>query len=185
MVELVPAKTVSCFFFIKICGAGRGAKLPPCEIIDRLASFGIAYENLLRLSPIFSRCDWNDAVGLSHACDRRASSPRSLIWALGHSHVMSIPEGFRGYQCAEYFEDFARGVWSESEQMWLIVSAGDVVEREDFLVIGRAGVDGIEFGYRRDAVGIWAHYPIEGDFRHVAPSVRALVEGWLVGNIRV
>lgn len=102
---------------------------------------------------------------------------------------MEIPERFSDYRCADYFasERFARGVWSESEQMWLVVSADDVVEdsKREFLVVGRPGVDGIEFGYRRGHDGIWAHYPIGNDFTLVAPSVSALVEGWLGGSIKV
>lgn len=97
---------------------------------------------------------------------------------------MDIPVQFKGYQCAEYFDQFSHGVWSESEQMWLIIPADDVVDRGGFLVIGRAGVDGIEFGYRREAEGIWAH-PVDSDFKHVASSVGALVQGWLGGAIRV
>jgi len=102
---------------------------------------------------------------------------------------MEIPERFTGYGCSDYFasEKFTRGVWSDSEQMWLIVAADEVVEQpeREFLVVGRPGVDGIEFGYRRGHDGIWAHYPIDRDFRLVAPSVSALVEGWLNGSITV
>jgi hypothetical protein len=80
---------------------------------------------------------------------------------------MEIPERFNDYRCSDYFasEQFTRGVWSESEQLWLIASADEVVEdpSREFLIIGRPGVDGIKFGYRRDQDGLWAHYPI-GDF---------------------
>jgi len=77
--------------------------------------------------------------------------------------------------------------WSESEQLWLIVSADQVVEHpeREFLVVGGPGVDGIEFGYRHGYNGIWAHYRIQDDFRLVAPSVSALVEGWFGGSITV
>ena len=102
---------------------------------------------------------------------------------------MKIPERFSDYRCADYFasERFTRGVWSEFEQLWLVVSSDEVVEHpeREFLVVGRPGVDGIEFGYRRGHDGIWAHYPIEDDFTFVAPSVSALVEGWLGGSIKV
>ena len=100
---------------------------------------------------------------------------------------MEIPERYNSYRCSDYFASFTQGVWSGREQMWLIVSADDVVEQpeRDYLVVGKAGVDGVEFGYRREHDGIWAHYPIGNDFRFVAPSVSALVEGWLGGSIRV
>ena len=104
-------------------------------------------------------------------------------------YAHEIPEQFKGYRCSDYFasERFRSGVWSESEQLWLIISADEVVERPErgFLVVGRPGVDGIEFGYRRGHNGIWAYYPIDDDFRYVAPTVSTLVEGWLGGSITV
>lgn len=100
-----------------------------------------------------------------------------------------IPERFHGYRCQDYFASkrFTQGVWSELEQMWLIISADEVVEQpeREFLVVGRAGVDGIEFGYRRGRDGLWAHYLIEDDFKLVAPNVGELVEGWFGGTIAV
>jgi hypothetical protein len=52
----------------------RSARVLPCEIMDRLTSSGIAYdENLLRLPAIFSRCRWDDAMGNSRACCRARS----------------------------------------------------------------------------------------------------------------
>ncbi len=102
---------------------------------------------------------------------------------------MNIPEHFFDYRCGDYFssENFTRGVWSESEQLHLIVSADAVTERPDleFLVVGRPGVDGIEFGYRKGYDGIWAYYPIRGGFSNVASNVSALIEGWLAGSIKV
>ena len=100
---------------------------------------------------------------------------------------MAIPERFSEYRCSEYFASFTQGVWSEEEQMWLIVRADEVCERpeSEFLVVGRAGVDGIEFGYRRGQDGLWAHHPIDNDFTHVAPTVQALVDNWLAGRIAV
>lgn len=102
---------------------------------------------------------------------------------------MAIPEHFRDYKCSEYFgsEQFTRGVWSDSEQLRLIVAADEVAERPDleFLVVGRPGVDGIEFGYRKNHDGIWAYYPISREFSKVASSVNDLVEGWFAGRIKV
>ena len=102
---------------------------------------------------------------------------------------MDIPEHFREYRCSDYFdsEQFTSGVWSESEQLRLIIAASEVIERPelDFLVVGRPGVDGIGFGYRKRKDGIWAYYPISGEFLPVAPGVSTLVEGWLAGSIKV
>ena len=102
---------------------------------------------------------------------------------------MNIPARFSNYRCSDYFESdtFTRGVWSESEQLWLVVSAEEIMDRKEheFLVIGRPGVDGIEFGYRRDHDGIWAYHPIDNNFTLGAPSVGALVDGWFAGSIGV
>jgi hypothetical protein len=102
---------------------------------------------------------------------------------------MQTPEQFTDYRCSDYFASarFRRGVWSESEQLWLIVPAGEVTEcpQRHFLIIGSPGVDGIQFGYRSGHDGIWAHYPIEDDFVLLAPDVSTLIEGWLDGTIKV
>jgi len=110
-------------------------------------------------------------------------------WALGTTMYMEIPAAFRDYRCGDYFasERFVRGVWSEREQLDLIVAADKVAEQPDlsFLVVGRPGVDGIKFGYRKGQDGIWAYYPIGQEFMLVAPSVSILVDGWLSGSIKV
>lgn len=102
---------------------------------------------------------------------------------------MPTPQRFNDYRCSDYFDSdqFTRGIWSEREQLWIVDSADRVTEdpEREFLIIGRPGVDGIEFGYRRGKDGIWAHYPIENAFRFVAPSVSALVEGWHSHSIRL
>ena len=102
---------------------------------------------------------------------------------------MTIPEHFRDYRCGDYYgsEQFTRGVWSESERLHLIVAADEVSELPDleFLVVGRPGVDGIEFGYRKNHDGIWSYYPISREFSQVASSVSGLVEGWFAGSIKV
>jgi hypothetical protein len=102
---------------------------------------------------------------------------------------MEVPARFRSYPCADYFgsQALAQGVWSETEQLWLIVSAREVAERveDGFLVIGQPGVDGIEFGYRRDRDGVWAYYPMEARYELLAPDTQALVDGWFSGTIKV
>ena len=102
---------------------------------------------------------------------------------------MNVPKHFHDYRCSDYFDSdrFTLGVWCEAAQLWVIVPADEVAEDPEraLLVIGRPGVDGIEFGYRHGHEGIWAHYPIEDEFRFVAPNVSALVEGWFSGSIKV
>jgi hypothetical protein len=69
----------------------------------------------------------------------------------------------------------------------VIVPAADVEEREPSgsLVVGRPGVDAIEFGYRKGLRGLWAYYPIDQEFVLMAPTVTELVEGWLSGRLSV
>jgi hypothetical protein len=55
----------------------------------------------------------------------------------------------------------------------------------DFLIVGRPGVDGIEWGYRRGYVGTWAHYPVARDFRLLADSISALRDGYTSGRVKV
>jgi hypothetical protein len=102
---------------------------------------------------------------------------------------MEIPHRFKAYPCEEYFqsEQFVNGVFDSHGLIWFLVSASDVTEKPelDFLVIGRPGADGIEFGFRKDGQGIWAYYPIEQKFVHVAPNLAALIDGWLSGQIKV
>jgi hypothetical protein len=99
------------------------------------------------------------------------------------------PEQFKGNACADYFDSvaFPEGIWSERDQLWLILPSAEVFERsgEKFLVIGRPGVDGIEFGYRRELDGVWAYYPFTREFLKLAPNVKSLVEGWNGGTITV
>lgn len=102
---------------------------------------------------------------------------------------MPIPKIYRAYPCQEYFTsgDYRKGVWSEPEQLWIIVSEQNVTENHeiDFLMIGRPGVDGIEFGYRKHQKGIWAYYPIENEFRFLAQDIEGLLDGWQQGKIVV
>ena len=102
---------------------------------------------------------------------------------------MDIPERYQDYECGDYFgfERYLRGIWSESEQLEFIVSAEKVLEHPEiqFLVVGRPGVDGIEFGYRKGQHGIWAFYPISREFSLVAPNLDALLDGWRSGSIRI
>jgi hypothetical protein len=102
---------------------------------------------------------------------------------------MDIPSHLLEYRCAEYFESkaCADGVWDENSYLWVIVASEEIAVRPDleFLVIGRPGCDGIEFGYRKGLDGIWAYYPIARQFSLIAPSLSALIDGWLSGELTV
>ena len=45
--------------------------------------------------------------------------------------------------------------------------------------------DGINWGYRRGNSGLWAWYPIDAEFRYLAPTTEALLDGWFSGSINM
>ena len=95
----------------------------------------------------------------------------------------------RAYPCGDYLtsECAASGVWDERAQLWLIVPLSDVEEliAERFLVVGRPGVDGIAFGYRRERPGFWAYHPVAGEYQLLAASMAEFLDGWRSGTITV
>ena len=68
-------------------------------------------------------------------------------------------------EAAVYFRFFAEGRRDQTAGLAYIYRAVDARQSSDSerLYIGRAGVDGVEFVYRRGSPGIWAYYPLEGD----------------------
>ena len=100
-----------------------------------------------------------------------------------------IPERYQPYACADYFESerFTRGFYDETAQQQTFYPAAELVEHPvlDFLAVGRPGVDGIEWGYRRNEAGLWAYYPITDEFEYLASTVAELFEGWYAGRITV
>lgn len=99
-----------------------------------------------------------------------------------------VPARWREFHCGDYFTSALsmHGYWDEAGQYWYIWPAERVYEDTElqFLVIGGAGVDGIDWGYRRGQPGVWA-YPIDGEFVWLAPTAQALLQGWLTGTITV
>ena len=102
---------------------------------------------------------------------------------------MTAPADWSHYRCDDYFNsDLPRcGWWDEASQCQYIEPVRHLVEREEkrFLVIGRPGVDGIEWGYRSGLEGVWAYYPIDDAFVWLAPSAADLREGYASGRITV
>jgi hypothetical protein len=102
---------------------------------------------------------------------------------------MDIPAKWRVYECDDYFASSLAetGWWDEEGKCWYIERAARIYEDEgrEFLVIGRPGVDGIEWGYRREHHGVWAHYPIDDVFVRVAESAVSLRDGYSSGAIKV
>lgn len=93
---------------------------------------------------------------------------------------MRIPTHLANFRCEDYFESAyaAEGLWSEIEQNWLIEPANEIFLAADseFLQVGRPGVDGIGFGYRRFLDGLWAFHPQECLFQYLSPDVAGLVK---------
>lgn len=102
---------------------------------------------------------------------------------------MDVPESWRAYECLDYCQSplSETGWWDEGGQCWYIEPADRVHEDGALalLVIGRPGVNGIEWGYRRGHHGIWAHYPAERSFVLLAASAADLREGYSSGRITV
>jgi hypothetical protein len=102
---------------------------------------------------------------------------------------MDVPEKWHSYDCRDYFLSplSESGWWDEAGQCWYIEPAEHVYEdgEREFLVIGRPGVDGIEWGYRRGHQGIWAFYPIGREFVLLAESASEFREGYESGRIWV
>lgn len=100
---------------------------------------------------------------------------------------METPAHLQAFCCDDYFASpwAERGYWDEASQLLVVLPASDLEVRSaiDFLVVGRPGVDGIEFGYRRATAGVWAYYPIGREFVQVADTTRDLVERWKAGRI--
>ena len=115
--------------------------------------------------------------------------------SLGSQRFAELEAAFRErFRCDEYFEVYADGYWSEAEQLWLVRPWGQVAEDiaraapssfTEYFPVGDAGVDGISFGYRAGAPQIWAYFSIANEFDVVAESLRALVNGWIEGKIKV
>ena len=79
------------------------------------------------------------------------------------------------------------GCYSPSGQHWTIVPRTEYnydAER-GWLRIGGPGVDRIEFGLLRGREGVFAYYPIEGEYVLKAASATELIAGWLGGTIKV
>lgn len=136
-----------------------------------------------------------------------AFNPRGIAWTLSAllawlalaircwpmARLKSSDDGLRewsAYPCQDYCSsELAReGFWDESNQLWLI-EPRDRVEEDPtigFLQVGRPGVGGIGFGYRRHHPGFWACHRSEGgEFQYLGPSIRHFLEDWLAGRVAV
>jgi hypothetical protein len=102
---------------------------------------------------------------------------------------VDVPVRFRDYLCAEYFADgwSERGHFDELSQTLVVVPLTEAYENPDigFFGVGRSGCGGIDFGYRRGHLGLWAYHPIGREWQYMAASVAELAEGWCSGRLSV
>jgi len=102
---------------------------------------------------------------------------------------LKVPDKYHDYECTEYFVDgWAEcGYFDDKSQTLVVTPLGEAYEdREiDFFAIGRSGADGIDFGYRKGHVGLWAFHPIDQEFQFMAATVTELVDGWCSGKLAV
>jgi hypothetical protein len=121
--------------------------------------------------------------------DQRAPRSAKKPVAAEAVSAMDVPAHLRQYPCVDYFasEWATAGFFCEESQTEAIAPASQVetLPEVGFLSIGRAGVDGILFGYRTGVPGVWAYYPIGAEFEPVSPSVAELVRRWVAGEVRV
>jgi hypothetical protein len=93
------------------------------------------------------------------------------------------------YGCEDYLSSHwsRNGLFDSSAQVWLLESVDRACLHSDarFLQVGRPGVDGIGFGYRLGERGVWAYYPSENRFKHLAASIDEFVVGWTRNSISV
>ena len=100
--------------------------------------------------------------------------------------MSGLAETWRG-PASDYFDHFTDGRYDERAFLWFIYPENEIHEFYEgaALVFGRAGADGIEFAYRRDHSGICAFYPIEAEWRPVAPDIATFETEWLSGRLKV
>jgi hypothetical protein len=79
------------------------------------------------------------------------------------------------------------GIFSEVGQYWLVQPIEEWLQDpdRDWTCIGGPGVDGIEFGVLDWSEGVYAYFPIDGDYRRLAKDVPTLIDEWEAGRIAV
>jgi hypothetical protein len=100
-----------------------------------------------------------------------------------------VPKRWLDFHCEDYFSEgwSEHGHFDEPSQTSLIVPLTEAYEDTDieFLVVGRSGWGGIDFGYRKGQAGLWCYYPIDREFKFMAGTIAELVEGYCSGRLGV
>lgn len=94
---------------------------------------------------------------------------------------MVAEEVITKFNCDEYVNgNYSTGFYDKSQYLQVVLpfNMAEVINKlEEHLVVGHAGVDGIEFCFRLKNEGIWAYHPIQ--------NVPQLVEKWCSGKIKL
>lgn len=90
-------------------------------------------------------------------------------------------------EAADYFKHFAKGRRHEDREFGIIYGTDEARVSSDGarLYVGRAGVAGIEYVYRRGSPEIWAYYPVDADYTLKADDILSFEELWKNGQITV
>jgi len=96
-----------------------------------------------------------------------------------------LPSELRDTGCLDYFKDYQAGRYDEEGYAWFVLPVEDVYINDESggLVIGSPGVDGIEFCFRPNHSGVWAFYPINGEWLHVADTMKEFESKWTANEI--
>ena len=90
-------------------------------------------------------------------------------------------------EAAVYFRFFSQGrrdQTARSPNIYRAEGARQSSDNERFK-IGGAGVDEVEFVYRRGSPGIWAYCRLEGDTDWKADDIYSFEQAWRAGSINV
>ena len=90
-------------------------------------------------------------------------------------------------EARDYFEGYTDGRYCPLSQLDFIYPEREISPSEDgqVLHIGRPGVDGLQFSYRRGHPGIWVWYPLDHRWVRVAADISTLERDWLSGHLTV
>jgi hypothetical protein len=105
------------------------------------------------------------------------------------TEAVEVPIELQEYCCLDYFQSELSeyGHWDDGAELWLILPAGQIEVQPtlEFLAVGRPGVDGITFGYRKGHKGFWAYHPFDEEYQFLAPSIQEFVREWETGGISI
>ena len=90
-------------------------------------------------------------------------------------------------EAALYFNQYADGRYHEAAYLQYIYPLEEARLTEDggALIFGSAGADGLEFAFRPGSQAVWVHFPIDGEWREIAPDLDTFDKGWCDGTIKV